>query len=180
MKLYTIGHGAHSIDKFIQLLDDNGISALVDVRSDPYSRYHPQFNKEDLERVLPDHWIQYFYAGKYLGGRPKDVNCYKNNQIPPGGSDYLHLVNYPEIMKKEWFVQGIHRLLEIADEQTTAIMCSEEDPASCHRHHLIAKYLIADYPDVEVRHIRKDGSVYGAKSIQTNLDEPTPTQMKFL
>ena len=49
MKLYTIGHSNHSIDRFIQLLDENGIMILVDVRSAPYSRYNPQFNKEDLQ-----------------------------------------------------------------------------------------------------------------------------------
>jgi len=179
MQLYTIGHGAHSIDTFISLLDENGISAIVDVRTAPYSRYHPQFNKENLAQELPAHLIEYIYAGKYLGGRPKDPSCYKNNKIPEEGADYLHLVNYSEIMKRPWFVQAIHRLLEIADEQTTSILCSEENPANCHRHHLIAKFLIAEYPDVDVKHIRSDGSVYGARSILTNVDEPTAKQLKF-
>jgi len=60
-------------------------------------------------------------------------------------------------MQREWFVRGIERLIEMAYEQTTVIMCSEEDPAHCHRHHLIAKYLLAEYPEIIVRHIRGDG-----------------------
>jgi uncharacterized protein (DUF488 family) len=65
-------------------------------------------------------------------------------------------------MRRPWFVQGVNRLLELADEQTTAIMCSEENPAECHRHHLIAQFLMAEHPEVDVRHIRGDGTVFGA------------------
>ena len=53
MKLFTIGHSNHNIEKFIRLLEDNGIMLLVDVRTAPYSRYNPQFNKEHLENLLP-------------------------------------------------------------------------------------------------------------------------------
>jgi uncharacterized protein (DUF488 family) len=176
MKLFTIGHSNHTMEKFIQLLDDNGIMLLVDVRTNPYSRYSPHFNKEYLERKLPLHMIEYTYAGKYLGGRPSDPSCYKNHKLPLEGADYLHEVNYPEVMKKKWFIQGIERLLELADLQTTAIMCSEENPAECHRHHLIAKYILSENPEIEIRHIRGDGSVFGAKTILASVDESPPAE----
>ena len=171
MQLYTIGHSNHSIDEFIQLLDDNGVMVLVDVRTTPLSRYVTQFNRDNLERVLPEHQIQYMYAGKYLGGRPSDPTCYKRRKLPGEGVDYLHEVDYPEVMKRDWFVKGVHRLLQLADEQTTAIMCSEEDPSQCHRHHLIAKYLMQNYPEVKVRHIRGDGSVFGASSLHISVED---------
>ena len=177
MKLFTIGHANHSIDKFIRLLEDNGIMVLVDVRTAPYSRFHPQFNKENLERVLYDHWMEYVYAGKYLGGRPSDPNLYKSRTLPEDGADYLHEVDYQEIMKRDWFIKAIERLLELADEQTTAIMCSEENPASCHRHHLIAKYLMANHPEVDVYHIRGDGNCFGAESLHTSVDDPLADQL---
>src|SRR5512136_592454 len=161
IKLYTIGHSNHSLDQFIRLLEENGIMTLVDVRSAPYSRYNPHFSKENLEAALRERDIQYAYAGKFLGGRPTDPTCYKSRALPAEGADYLHQVDYPEVMKRIWFVQGIDRLLELADEQTTAIMCSEEDPAECHRHHLIAQFLIGEHPEVDVRHIRGDGTVFG-------------------
>jgi uncharacterized protein (DUF488 family) len=176
LKLFTIGHSNHSLEKFIRLLDDNGIMTLVDIRSAPHSRYNPQFNKENLEMALPQHDIQYAFAGKFLGGRPKDPLCYKNRQMPDEGADYLHEVDYPEVMKREWFIKGVERLLELADEQTTAIMCSEENPAECHRHHLIAKYLMAQRSDVKVMHIRGDGTVFGAASIIDSVDEPIAEQ----
>ena len=180
MKLFTIGHSNHSLESFLRLLEENGVMTLVDVRSMPYSRYNPQFNKENLESALPQHDIQYAFAGKYLGGRPTDPSCYKSRQLPAEGADYLHEVDYAEVMKREWFIKGIERLLELADEQTAAIMCSEENPAQCHRHHLIAQYLIANYPEVKVRHIRGDGTVFSAVVITESVDAPTSEQLSFL
>jgi uncharacterized protein (DUF488 family) len=177
MKLFTIGHSNHAIQKFAGLLEDNGIMNLVDVRSMPYSRFNPQFNKENLESELSERWIQYIYAGKYLGGRPSDPNCYKSRKLPEDGVDYLHEVDYPEVMKRQWFIQGMNQLLEIAGEQTTAIMCSEEDPAECHRHHLIAKYIMTEFPDLEVHHIRGNGNVYRANSIHVSVDKPDAKQL---
>jgi uncharacterized protein (DUF488 family) len=176
MKLFTIGHSAHSLEKLIHLLDENGVMTLVDVRTTPASRYQPQFNSANLEQLLPEHIIEYVFAGKYLGGRPSDPACYKKRVLPLDGADYLHEVDYPEVMKRPWFVKGIQRLLELSDEQTTAIMCSEEDPALCHRHHLIAKYLLLEYPEVNVQHIRGDGMVFGAGSLLASVDIPLVEQ----
>ena len=177
MKLYTIGHSNHSFERFAQLLEENNVGLLVDVRSAPYSRYNPQFNREVLENALQGRYIEYAYAGRYLGGRPADPTCYKNHSLPAEGADYLHEVNYPEVMKRDWFQKGIKRLLELADEPTTAVMCSEEDPAECHRHHLISKYLMAEYPEVDVRHIRGDGNVIRASSILSTVNKPNTEQL---
>ncbi len=179
MKLYTIGHSNHSIEKFVSLLDENGVALLVDVRTAPYSRYNPQFNKETLQHALSEHWIEYAFAGKFLGGRPSDPTCYKDQKLPEEGADYLHVVDYPEVMKRPWFIKGIEALLEMADERTTAIMCSEEDPAECHRHHLISKYLLAEHAEVDVLHIRGDGTVYAAASVRVSVDKPPAEQLSF-
>jgi uncharacterized protein (DUF488 family) len=171
MQLFTIGHSNHNLEKFIDLLEQNGVLTLVDVRSMPMSRYNPQFNKPALEVELPAHDIEYIFAGKYLGGRPADPICYKQGVLPPEGADYLHEVNYPEVMKRDWFQKAVKRLLEIADESTTAVMCSEENPAECHRHHLIAKYVMQLHPEVKVQHIRGDGTVFNAASLRISLDQ---------
>jgi len=180
MRLYTIGHSNHSLEKLIRLLEDNGVMTVVDVRSAPYSRYNSQFNKDNLDSALSQRGIHYAFAGQVLGGRPSDPSCYKSRTLPGEGADYLHEVDYPEVMKREWFIKGIERLLELADEQTTAILCSEENPAECHRHHLIAKYLMTAYPEVSVRHIRGDGTVFGAGAITESLDEPSAEQLPLL
>jgi uncharacterized protein (DUF488 family) len=181
MKLLTIGHSNHSLDKFIRLLNENRVMTLVDVRTAPASRYNPQFNRGNLENVLPhQHNIQYVFAGQYLGGRPADPSCYKSRVLPAEGVDFLHEVDYPAVMERAWFRKGIARLLELADEQTTAIFCSEEDPAQCHRHHLIAKYLMQNHPDVSVRHVRGDGSVYSAAAITVSVDDVDAEQLSLL
>ena len=96
------------------------------------------------------------------------------------GADYLHEVDYPAIMEKQWFNEGIDLLIELADEHTTAIMCSEEDPAKCHRHHLIVKYLLAEFPEIEIIHIRGDGNVYNAKLERASVDKPPAEQLPLL
>jgi uncharacterized protein (DUF488 family) len=149
---------------------------LVDVRSAPYSRFNPQFNKETLAHSLDRHNIQYLYAGKYLGGRPQDPSCYKSGILPAEGTDYLHEVDYREVMKRPWFIKGIVELVTVAGTDVTAIMCSEEDPAECHRHHLIAKYLNAEYPEIRVRHIRGDGNDFNARQLLTSVDKPVVKQ----
>jgi uncharacterized protein (DUF488 family) len=179
MMLYTIGHSNHTQEKLVQLLVDHGIQTLVDVRTSPYSRYNPQFNKENLEFWLSRQQISYLYSGKHLGGRPSDPTCYKSGKLPEEGTDYLHEVDYKAVMQKPWFEKAIDELLETAGETTTAILCSEEDPAKCHRHHLIARYILENYPEVEVQHIRGDGTVYGAGSITKSVDEEKGDQLRL-
>jgi uncharacterized protein (DUF488 family) len=179
MELHTIGHSNHPIGKFILLLNDHGIGRLVDVRTTPYSRHNPQFNKENLQHVLVGRDIEYVYAGTNLGGRPCDPSCYIHNRIPTKVTNYLYEVNYPEVMKRPWFIEGILGLLELASQRTTAIMCSEEDPALCHRHHLIARYLMDEYPEVRILHIRGDSSVINAKSIHSAVDTTDAEQLSF-
>ncbi len=177
MRLLTIGHSNHSLERFTQLLDEAGVQAVVDVRTVPLSRYNPQFNQANLDSTLAAEGRLYFFAGKYLGGRPGDPACYKKRVLPAEGADYLHEVDYPEVMRRDWFVKAIERLLEIADEQTTAVMCSEEDPAQCHRHHLIAKYLLRERPEVQVQHVRGNGQIINASSLLASVDDPGAEQM---
>jgi uncharacterized protein (DUF488 family) len=179
MDLYTIGHSKHPIEKFIQLLKEHQMEFLLDVRSTPYNRFNPQFNKNALQHALREQYIEYVYAGENLGGRPKDPSCYRHHAIPGNAGDYLHEVNYPEVMRRPWFITGIQQLLEIARQHITTIICSEENPVKCHRHHLIARYLMEAYPVVTILHIRADGSVIDAESIPSMLDQSDAEQLSF-
>ncbi len=176
MILYTVGHSNQQLSKLVGLLDERDIVNLVDVRTDPYSRYNPQFNKETLEYEMPRHKIRYLFMGKVLGGRPDDPKLYKHRAPRSGEVDFLHEVDYPQIMRRDWFQQGIQELLDLAELDNTAIMCSEEDPADCHRHHLIAKFIMEKFPEVEIRHIRGDGKEFGAKSILKSVNDPPAVQ----
>ena len=150
--IYTTGHSNSRPEEIIRLLEKHQIRILADVRSVPYSQYAPLFNRETFEAALGKRGIKYRFFGDNLGGRPQDPSCYKSGQLPTGKADYLHLVDYEEVARRPKFRNGIERLLQLAAERRTAIMCTEEDPRHCHRHHLIAVNLLA--MDARVRHIR--------------------------
>jgi uncharacterized protein (DUF488 family) len=177
LTIYTIGHSNALETEFIGLLRIHEIKALVDVRSQPYSKHWPWFDGESLKRSrsLRDAGIEYHYLGHLLGGRPKESKYYWDKHVPDGEADYLHLVNYPEVMKKDSFKEGIDKLIDIARQKRTAIMCSEEDPAKCHRHHLIGRYLVEE-KKIKVLHIRKDGRLVEDQQFPY-LDKPPAKQL---
>ena len=109
LTIYTIGHGNTPFPLFLDLLRRHAIGTLVDVRSSPYSRYASKYNREHLESNLKKAGVNYHFVGEYLGGRPQDATCYKNGEIPQGKVDYLHLVDYPTVMTRDFFIKGIQR-----------------------------------------------------------------------
>jgi uncharacterized protein (DUF488 family) len=143
--VYTIGHSAHEFENLRKLLVDHGIEVLVDVRSAPYSRYAPQFDREILHGALIDAGLKYLFLGKELGGRPANAAYY----------DADGHVLYSRITADALFTSGIERLERGMAGFCVALMCGEEDPAHCHRRLLVARVLIER--GHEVLHIRGDG-----------------------
>lgn len=142
----TVGHSNHPIEAFLNLLARNRVTALADVRSTPYSRHQPQFNKDALARSLREHGIRYVFLGRELGARSDDPNCYVNGRV-----------QYRRLAQTESFRSGIDRVVSGADEHRIALMCAERDPLECHRTLLVAREL-ADR-GIPVEHILADGSV---------------------
>src|ERR1700730_12916411 len=99
--IYTIGHSKHPIERFVALLQQHGIDALADVRSTPYSRFNPQFNREKLQASLAAAGIRYVFLGEELGARSKDASCY----------DEEGRVSYAKLAQTAPFRAGIERLL---------------------------------------------------------------------
>lgn len=95
--LYTIGHSNRTPDDLIAHLRQHQITLLVDVRSAPYSRYVPHFNKKSLHALLHEHDIKYSFAGEKLGGRPQNPDSYHSNDVPDDDTErakFLKLVDY--------------------------------------------------------------------------------------
>jgi uncharacterized protein (DUF488 family) len=155
-RIYTIGHSRHTIEQFVELLHRHAIALVVDVRSQPYSKWSPQFRREPLEGALNAHGLAYLFAGRELGGRPPDA--YRR----PDGS-----VDYDLRRRADDFVAGIDRLIALAERDRCAIMCAEEDPTHCHRSMLIAPALVER--GVELAHLRKDGAAHGPAATQLGL-----------
>lgn len=146
MEIFTVGHSNFSIEKFLSLLALNNINAIGDVRSQPYSRYTPHFNRENLSESLKENNIRYVFLGEELGARQGDENLYGDD----GKIDFDLFSRHPK------FLKGIERVEEGAKTFKLALMCSEKDPMDCHRTHLIAKGLVARKH--EVVHILEDGN----------------------
>ena len=142
----TIGHSNHSWELFAQLLTQHFAGALVDVRSVPYSRYNPHFNRNLLGPSLDALGIDYVYLGRELGGRPNDSTCYANGHVC-----------YDRLAKTTAFRRGLDRLTTEAATHRIVLMCAEKDPLDCHRTLLVARALEAE--GVNVLHVLADGSV---------------------
>lgn len=144
--LYTIGHSTHTAEKVIELLRQHGVTAVADVRSQPYSRMNPQFNREAFSSRLKDAGIAYVFLGRELGARSEDRSCYENGKV-----------QYDRLARTPLFSAGLERILRGMKTQTIALMCAEKDPITCHRAILVCRYLVAR--GLQVAHILEDGSL---------------------
>lgn len=79
--VFTVGHSNHSMDDFLALLAGRGIGAVEDVRSAPYSRFAPRFDREALAAALRGAGVAYDWLGRALGGRPDDPACYRRGRV---------------------------------------------------------------------------------------------------
>jgi uncharacterized protein (DUF488 family) len=119
---------------------------VADVRSAPYSRYCPQFNKDTFAAALEAAGIAYIFMGKELGGRPADQSCYEDG-----------CVNFQRIAEREEFKRGIEHLLADITRHRIVLMCAEKDPIQCHRTILVSRCLKKH--NIHIKHILADGNI---------------------
>jgi uncharacterized protein (DUF488 family) len=146
--IWTVGHSTRSIEDFISLLASFEIDQIVDIRTVPRSRWNPQFNKDALEKALPDAGIAYMHA-KDLGGlrtaSKKSVNMGWRNESFRGFADYMQT---PE------FDTALQRFVDLAEGKRAALLCAEIVPWKCHRS-LIADVLLTR--GFEITEIMEEG-----------------------
>jgi uncharacterized protein (DUF488 family) len=131
----------------MELLRLQKITAICDVRSVPYSRYNPQFNREHLNKALSKHDdIAYVFMGKELGARSDNPHCYLDGQV-----------QFERLAEEPNFIKGLHRLRNGMQRYRIALLCAEKDPIMCHRTILICRNLRAE--DLEIKHILSDGLI---------------------
>jgi len=144
--IFTIGHSTHRIERFIELLGKHGVTALADVRSTPYSRFNPHFNREKLRAALQTAGISYLFFGEELGARSKDPGCYEEGRV-----------SYAKLAKTELFKAGLERLTDDSKTHRIALMCAEKETLNCHRTILVSRELVN--AGIPVSHILDDGSI---------------------
>lgn len=144
-RVLSIGHSNHAADTFVALLKAHGVELVADVRSQPYSKYVPQFNGPAVKSLVTGEGVDYLFMGKELGGRPDSEDFYDEDG---------HVL-YDRLAESAVFLEGISRLERELPARRVALMCSEEDPLRCHRYLLIARVLAAR--GIAMEHIRGDG-----------------------
>ena len=144
-EILTIGHSTHDVEQFLALLAQHCVTAIADVRSQPFSRYSPQYNRSALSASLKRHGIRYVFLGEALGARSTDPDCYVDGRV-----------QYERLARSEAFEAGVTRVLNGAQHERISLMCTEKEPLDCHRTVLVARHLEAR--GASVSHIHADGS----------------------
>ena len=157
--IWTIGHSGLSLEKFCGILDDHRIGQVADVRSTPYSRHVPHFNREALSESLGKRYIRYSHLGEGLGGRPQGDHLYG-----PDG-----VVRYDLAAREPAFREQLGELILMGRRKSTAIMCAEGDPLRCHRALMVAVEL--ERAGTAVTHILPDGGAASQDELMEKLVE---------
>lgn len=146
MDLFSVGHSNYEIDVFISLLQKHGVTAVADVRSHPYSRFLPHFNRTALQESLTKEGIRYVFLGRELGARPSNQDCYVDGKAV-----------FERIAATEAFHEGVQRVLKGLKKHKLSLMCAEKDPLTCHRAVLVCQHL--RHFDLDINHILKNGDL---------------------
>ena len=168
MPIFSVGHSSHSAERFFELIAPFHITHIIDVRSKPFSKWVPHFNKENFKKLAENHGYKYEWWGETLGGFGRK-----------GGADDIdHPVDvyYGETLGgsgrkgDESFQKAIEKLsikFGESSESTAVIVCAEKDPTECHRSNLIGSALRAlPETSVDIQHILPDGNVVRQSSLE--------------
>jgi uncharacterized protein (DUF488 family) len=135
--IFTIGHGAREISTFLDLLEGAEVKRLVDVRTAPGSRTHPQFGQDALAAALAHRGLVYEWGGKELGGFRRARPDSRHTALRSGG-----FRGYADHMETEGFQRALDELIRTSEAVPTSVMCAESLWWRCHRR-LLSDALVA-------------------------------------
>jgi uncharacterized protein (DUF488 family) len=153
--IFTVGHSNLNFFNFLSLIQANNITHIIDIRSIPYSRRAPWSNKSRLPKLLKPFHIRYTYLGHKLGGKKQSLS---------------ETLRQQGITPKDIYDDAIQVLLQLSIRENLSLLCSEGDPANCHRQQTIAQTLLES--GTKVIHILKDGSLKEAWKEDQTADQP--------
>lgn len=140
-----MGYAPLNRHKFLSLLQQHQIHAVVDVRSLPYSRIWSDFNRNVIQLALKKEGMHYVFMGDLCGARFEDAAVYENG-----------VLSYESVITHALFQKAMVRLKKGLKNYRIALMCAEKDPLCCHRFLLICRYLSKD---INISHLRHDGAL---------------------
>jgi uncharacterized protein (DUF488 family) len=164
VSILTIGYGSRSTEVFFAMLEREQVKFLVDVRSNPVSRFNPDYSAKPLSEKLHALGIRYVSMGDTLGGRPKDPSCYEDGHVM-----------YGHVQEKSFFKNGIQRLLSASAQGIrVCLVCSEIRPEDCHRSKMIGVSL--EKIGISVLHLGPQGEHLSQAEVMARL-KTTQTEM---
>ena len=171
MRMYTIGHSNLSTEELIERLRSYKIGVLVDVRSKPFSRYNPHFNRYVIAEDLRKAGIPYVWLGHSIGGMPDDPDLLTRGKV-----------DFDKVRASEAYQDGIEQLKKLMRLSSqfgeAVILCGEQDPTGCHRRRLIGADLVKQ--EIELLHIVKDGELVPEHEVRERLGENQPSVFDLL
>ena len=156
-KIFTIGYSSFDIPSFIEAIKQHDVTMVADVRSSPYSKYKPEFNKESLRAKLLPQGIEHIFLGDLLGAMPPDKSVYDNGTV-----------DFELVGKSFFFKQGIECLVKESADHRLVLMCAEKDPLYCHRTMLISRNITELF---EIFHIHHDASLERQSVLEGRLEK---------
>ncbi|MEZ8794570.1 DUF488 family protein [Vibrio splendidus] len=153
MSIISIGYSRRSIKEFTEALVEHDVRYLIDVRTKPFSKYSPDFNRENLDFALRNVGIKYVFMGDSVGGLPSDPKCYSDGKV-----------DYRKTAESNTFKNGLERLIK-ANSLTVnvSIMCAEMKPEQCHRSKLIGAELLKK--SITISHLDENNIIRTQKEI---------------
>jgi uncharacterized protein (DUF488 family) len=159
MRLFTVGHSNQTLPELIALLQSHGVNAVADVRSMPFSRRLPQFNRPELEAELPKQGMTYVFLGEELGARRDEPEAYDGLQAA-----------YERVAQLPAFQRGLERVMTGVNKGLTlALLCAERDPLTCHRSVLVSRHLLNR--GLDVQHIHGDGRLESHGELERRMQQ---------
>ena len=138
MRIFTIGYEATTVADFLSALNAAGVARVIDVRALPLSR-RPGFSKSPLRAALAEAGIDYVHL-RALGTPAAGREAARKGRHAELERIYAGQLELPEAIAES------ARMLALAKEKPSALLCFERDSAGCHRSLLLA----AVAPGVEV------------------------------
>jgi uncharacterized protein (DUF488 family) len=171
--IWTLGHSTRSIEEFISILKSYNIKAVVDVRTVPRSLNNPQYNKENLEGILPKAGFDYIHKKELGGWRHSNKDSVNKGWKKESFRSYADYMQTPE------FGEALNWLIEYAQQKNTVIVCAETLPWRCHRSLIADALIVKGYEVIEIFEegtFRKHKLTVFAVVKDGKITYPAPTQ----
>ena len=137
--LFTIGYATKEISEFVHLLKKHGVTCLIDVRTSPFSKTFPSYDKNHLKDTLKKEGIIYAHFGNEFGARRSEDELYSLTYSLKG--DRKEQVDFNKVYQHPNFQLGVQRVYKALDQgYRICFMCSEKHPIDCHRFWMVAYY----------------------------------------